>query len=481
MSRTLWIAALAVGVGTTFAAPSAPKMKGIWEPVNFTEDIAMYDAYFVTPDVGWVAGAKGTIVHTTDGGAHWTAQMGGDPQSDEWAVGMLRFIDEKHGWAVWDTGSEQRLLRTTDGENWTQIGRVPAHITDYAFISPTTGVVLSGGTILRTTDAGKTWAPAGQCQAKVEVDGLPRSLDCGLQALSFPTERIGYAIGAKGEAKVAFLMKTEDGGATWATSVSGSGVEPDAVAFVNPSQGWYRNRTSQAPEMFRTTDGGATWSESAGSPGARVRFADPEVGWAFYYRKWTFTTDGGAHWASRDLPLPAAVEGFSFPRRDRAYAVGQHGMIYRYRVVPATEQVAKTIEAPAMPGMDPALLETATRLDAQIGKLETDLAAAPSGQQDGAPAAALPAAFVQDVGDAESSVAFAATQATVVLTRQRNLNLLVTALEVAAQLPQELDGLRGQLAALKSVHDAAAAAAALTAIKQRSDTLRQLVRRVYQR
>jgi photosystem II stability/assembly factor-like uncharacterized protein len=502
MSRTTWIAAAALAAGTSFAAPAttpahparpqpvpaAPrsaalqKMKGIWEPVNYGDDIDLSSVYFVTPDVGWVSGAKGTILHTTDGGAHWTAQMGGDPAADEREIVMLRFIDETHGWGVWRNGQTARLLRTTDGERWVTVGAIPYYVTDYVFTSPAEGVAVDGGkTLVKTADGGKTWAPAAECAAKVEVDGLARNVECGLQALSFPTSRTGYAIGAKGAAKAAFLLKTDDGGATWSTSVSGTGVEPDAIAFVSETQGYYRNSTTAAPELFKTTDGGATWADTAGSPGARLRFADPEVGWAFNYRKWTFTTDGGMHWSSRELALPAAVEEWSFPRRDRAYVVGPHGMIYRYRVVPATEQVAKAIEVPAMPGLDPGLMDATTRLDAEIGKLDTDLAAF---QGAASADAAPPAAFVQDVGDAESSVAFAATQATVVLTRQRNLNLLVTALEVAAQLPRELDGLRGELTALKSVHDAAAAAAAaaaLTAIKERSETVRQLVQRVYQK
>ena len=493
MSRTVVRIATLLAFVHAIAAPApsvgTPNVKGIWEPVNFSEDIAMYDAYFVTPDVGWVAGAKGTILHTRDGGNHWSAQMGGDPQSDEWAVTMLRFIDEKHGWAVWETGSEQRLLHTTDGENWIQIGRVPAHITDYAFTSQLDGVLLHGRDILKTKDGGKRWEPTGQCQAKVEVDGLPRTLDCQLMALSFPTDRTGYAVGKNGANKGAFVMKTEDGGATWSTSVSGTGVEPVDIVFVNESQGYFRNESSSAGELFSTTDGGATWSAAAGSPGARIRFADPEVGWAFNSRKWTFTTDAGRHWASRDVPFPAAVEGFSFPRRDRAFVVGAHGMIFRYRIVPAAEQIAKGIGAPTMPGPDPGLMDATTQLGSQIGRLETDMGsfravgdASTPPPADGVPgSAALPDSFVQDVGDAEMTVGVAATQATVVLTRQRNLNLLVTAVEVAAELPQQLQGMRSDLRALKGVHGAAAAAAALTGLKQRVDAIQQTVRRIYQR
>lgn len=46
--------------------------------------------------------------------------------------------------------------------------------------------------------------------------------------------------------------------------------------------------------------------------------------------------------------MPAMVNAFAFPRRDRGYAVGDHGMIYRYRVVPVAEAPQGAIEAPLM-------------------------------------------------------------------------------------------------------------------------------------
>lgn len=43
---------------------------------------------------------------------------------------------------------------------------------------------------------------------------------------------------------------------------------------------------------------------------------------------------------------------FSIPSRRRAYAVGQHGMIYRYSVVPIEYTAKGMIDAPMMPGSD---------------------------------------------------------------------------------------------------------------------------------
>jgi hypothetical protein len=65
---------------------------------------------------------------------------------------MLRFLDQKHGWAV----QGPKLLGTSDGENWEQVGVVPgqyASMADYKFVSPKEGVALQGtggGAIYRT-------------------------------------------------------------------------------------------------------------------------------------------------------------------------------------------------------------------------------------------------------------------------------------------------------------------------------------------
>ena len=60
---------------------TAPRTKGVWEAVNFGEDIDLRDVFFVTPEIGYVSGNAGTLLKTTDAGASWTPLLGGDPQS----------------------------------------------------------------------------------------------------------------------------------------------------------------------------------------------------------------------------------------------------------------------------------------------------------------------------------------------------------------------------------------------------------------
>lgn len=68
----------------------------------------MNTAYFVDASAGWIVGAGGTVVHTSDGGQNWA-------QQDSNTVASLKavvFSDEANGWAV---GVQGTVIHTTNG------------------------------------------------------------------------------------------------------------------------------------------------------------------------------------------------------------------------------------------------------------------------------------------------------------------------------------------------------------------------------
>ncbi len=389
------------------AAAVQPKYKGIWEPVNYKENLQLTDVFFVSADVGWVTGAAGTILKTTDGGATWTAQLGGDPQSKEQPMRHLRFLDETHGWAF----QGGKLLRTTDGENWEQVWSFPDYTgyVDYMFTSETEAFALvvrwgASRYIWRTQDGGQTWKEVSICQTKMEVDGLMQEVGCRFLSVHFPSPNVGYAVGGEpmcgGCGGPPLIAKTQDGGGTWNISVGPGDFKTstlDKVFFIDESTGFVH--VAQGDKLYATTDGGQTWRGLVGSPSREIKFADPEVAWSFDGRTLSYTTDSGKRWFSRDLRFPANVNAFSLPRRDRAYVVGDHGMIYRYRVVPVTEEVAKSIPAPAMPGVDSPLDEQVEQLQGQVAALEEEVK---KEQGEAAPGAEQAAAQKEEAGGGEA-------------------------------------------------------------------------------
>lgn len=486
MQRACWAALLAgVWVGLVVASQTTPaQFKGVFEPVNYPEDLSFNDVYFVNVDVGYVAGQAGTILKTTSGGAKWDIQLGGDHESGATEIRDLRFIDEQHGWATQISGAGRgnaaALLRTTDGETWQQGGEIDKNYADLAFTSATTGVYVYGARIFMTEDAGKTWRPAATCQVKAEVEGLTRALDCEFYQVSFPSPAVGYALATHDSPNVVAVFKTTDQGRTWdvVSTMADENGRRGEIFFIDEATGYLRVYSNK---FFRSTDGGRTWAGVAGmsfEDNSEIRFADPEVGWAIGFR-WSgmttvshrtlvYTTSAGRQWASREIPLPAGVRAFSMPRRDRAYLVGEHGMIYRYRVVPAAESVTRAIAGPVMPVFETPLDDQIEKLDAELGALQP---AAPSGAGD-----AAAAAFTEQLAAVDATATAASTEAPRFAGKYRNLNLLLVGVQMSGDLLKQVQALKDSVHALAQGQGRqGAAAAALPDLRAKSKALVQMI------
>jgi photosystem II stability/assembly factor-like uncharacterized protein len=446
------------------AAQTRPQFKGIFEPINYPEDITLYDTVFVSADVGWVAGGTptlegGVILNTRDGGTTWTVQHG-DPQSSDDAVKSLRFLDERTGWAI----SKDKILHTRDGETWILAGTIHDNYVDYMFTSVTTGVYLgTSGDVRLTKNGGRSWDPVFQCAARVEVGGLTRATTCYWSRLQFLTSTLGYAVGYSYEATdLVFLGKTEDGGVNWTmTTARVTGKAEDAV-FIDEKTGYVRVGYWDSGQVFKTEDGGRTWTGMAASPGQGMAFADPEVGWAFGIKKLSFTTDGGRRWNSRQVAFPAEVTAFSLPRRDRGYVVGEHGMIYRYRVVPVAENVPKALAAPLMPIFDSPLDEQVETLERQIAGLDTT-------------------ATAEQLNAIETTLNAASTEAPQFTAKYRNLNMPAIGAQMIADFPGQLQGLRESFQKVKQERNTNSAAASLPDLRAKVHSTSQMVRTFFQK
>jgi photosystem II stability/assembly factor-like uncharacterized protein len=519
-----------VASATAAAEQSQVKYKGIWEPVSYQEDLKLLDVFFATADEGWVAGGRGensggVILHTSDGGTHWENQYG-DPASSDGGVRGIRFLDPTHGWAVQWTGHAASLLHTRDGKNWILSGTIPEHAKDYMFSSETNGVVIDGGRLLQTTDGGRRWIPVNQCEVSVQVDGLARRVNCTWVRVQFLTPTVGYAagfsvVGVSGAPvlRIVVLGKSTDGGATWALTTGEVTGDTQDAFFIDENTGYVR----AGDQLFKTTDGGQTWTGMAASPGDRLQFADPEVGWSHHYNQVSFTTDGGNRWNSREYPFPAHVETFSLPRRDRGYIVGDHGMIYRYRIVPQDYAAKGMLPAPLLSGIDSPLDVYVQQLVAQVNKISADVglppvntaapgtvptqsavagggftqntdpngaATAPDAaaggftqntDPNGSAATAGAGGFSQDVRQAQTTLYSVSTETPKFTSKYRNLNLLLAGLQMASQMTAQVQALQQSLQSLKYAKDPRSAAPSITKVQTSVASLLQLVQNAYQK
>ncbi len=521
--RAASIALLAMGtltIALQAQRPPAkqPAFKGIWEPISYTEDLDLHDVYFVTVDIGWVAGEAGTILQTKDGGDSWTVALGGDPASTEEPIQKLRFIDEHHGWAV----QGGKLLRTTDGENWEEYGVTPRRMGDYVFLSAQSGVAAGGvsdqstSQIFRTDDAGKTWNHVTQCEVKALISGVNQTVRCEIGRIQFPTTEVGYLVGKASCAGMGcggppMIGKTEDGGHSWTFKLGPGNITADLedVYFLDERTGFVHVKEAGTRKLYTTADGGETWRGVVSTPGAVMRFADPEVGWAFdvdWLAKMAVSVDGGKRWTTRQVRFPTYVLGWSFPRRDRAYVVGQKGLIFRYRVVPVSEPLkAGAIVAAAMPAFASSLDDEVVRLETLVTELGSSIEQLPVASESGGGDAATEPVFDESAAPPSVEELIAAPLSDFAgsccsksvnklnvllgavsqslptfLSKYKNMNLLVAGLRAYTELPDKYGDLRAALRAFKEAKDKESAQAALARVTAATRELQQATKAAFQ-
>lgn len=154
-----------------------------------------------------------------------------------------------------------------------------------------------------------------------------------LHAVYFVDGRRGFAVGGKGA-----LLATEDGGARWELRRAPSEDTLHDIFFTDERTGWVacersifllRTKEEHRSYLLKTEDGGASWRRVlvAGADVdarlVRVRFADREHGWAFGEMGALYaTSDGGETWARQRVPTRHLLLGGAFLDARRGWLVG---------------------------------------------------------------------------------------------------------------------------------------------------------------
>ena len=179
-----------------------------WDEAAGLRGATLYDIKFISEDLGYAGGALGTLLQTQDGGESWQPLATG-LQSPIWAI---HFFDAMTGligagFTPWqnDNLSSGKIMRTEDGgKTWGLVHQGKARISDFSFVTPDVGYAAGvGGTLLKTSDGGRSWTPGGKVPLKAIVN-----------AIEFETPSCGLAIGNGGRAYV-----TQDGGQTWPLAI----------------------------------------------------------------------------------------------------------------------------------------------------------------------------------------------------------------------------------------------------------------------
>jgi photosystem II stability/assembly factor-like uncharacterized protein len=318
---------------------------------------------FANRNVGWAVSSTGHVLHTTDGGAHWTRQSVQRAARPWWSFYDVQALSVRQAWiggqrdAAKDPSPEGLLRTTNGGATWKRVkAGLGGTVHRVFFSSPSNGWILGEeGAVMHTSDGGAHW----RRQPSLTSDG-------SLQDLAFADSRNGWAVSrtwmpssgtvyrttdggahwvsqrktsndlawvqALTRSKVVvggaggFLSRTADGGTTWRSRMRvAAGLAGDlrALQFIYATTGWAAGTSG---EIIKTTDGGRSWTAQRSATTQNVNdidFLDATDGWAVGDAGViVHTADGGATWAPQSSGVTDNLTGVSFVDTQHGWAVG---------------------------------------------------------------------------------------------------------------------------------------------------------------
>ncbi|MFD3652956.1 oxidoreductase [Streptomyces sp. NPDC058620] len=274
----------------------------------------------VSRSSAWVAGSKGTVLRTSDGGRNWRDVS--PPGAGELEFRDVEAFDSRRAVVLAiGEGEASRVFRTGDGgATWTESFRntdARAFYDCLTFFDHRHGLAMSDPVdgrfrILSTDDGGRSWKvlpPAGMPAAQPGEAGFAASGQC---LVSSGPKDVWLATGGAATARV---LHSADRGLTWTASES-------TIPAGDPARGVFalafRDRThgiavggdyradQQSPQSSAvTSDGGRGWHQSAATPPAYRS----GVAWLPHSRSGALavgptgtdlTLDGGRTWRTVD-------------------------------------------------------------------------------------------------------------------------------------------------------------------------------------
>ncbi|MGP4007124.1 WD40/YVTN/BNR-like repeat-containing protein [Streptomyces sp. 4N124] len=285
-----------------------------------TTDVRFRGLAAVNRGTAWLAGSKGTVLRTTDGGASWRNVS--PPGAAELEFRDVEAFDARRAVVLAiGEGEASRVYRTEDGgATWTESFRntdARAFYDCMTFFDRRHGLALSDPVdgkfrILSTSDGGRSWTVLPDTGMPAALDGEFGFAASGQCLVAAGPKDVWLATGGGAHARV---LHSADRGRTWtATDTPIPAGDPArgvfALAFRDRTHGLavggdYRADQASPQAAARTADGGRSWQPAAQPPPAYRSGAT----WLPYSRTAALavgptgtdlTTDAGRTWRTVD-------------------------------------------------------------------------------------------------------------------------------------------------------------------------------------
>ena len=317
--KTVLAIIFVLAAGQTFYSQSG------WNPIKGDSASDLVAVYFTSSERGFVAGDKGYLAQTTSGGRIWTRQTIDTVEN----INEIYFRNEKNGYVV---AGKKMFLTDDAGRSWREIkiydpknfrNAVPEFLS-VRFADKKRGLIVGSlinkdneivdSLVMRTDDGGETWA-------RIIV---PSKLE--LFHLDFVNNSRGWIVGDKG-----LILTTQDGGVNWRKQNSGTSNTLFNVDFRDSFEGY---AVGGKGTILRTEDGGENWEAVRSSfPNTflRVDFADDKNGWIVGYGGTILRSgDKGKTWIKQESRTKENLYGL-FMLKKYGWAVGAKGAVVQYQ------------------------------------------------------------------------------------------------------------------------------------------------------
>jgi photosystem II stability/assembly factor-like uncharacterized protein len=314
-----------------------------WIPQTSNSTVSLRGVSAADDKVVWASGTGGTYLHTTDGGATWSANK--VPGAEALDFRGIRAIDARTVYLMSSgAGDKSRIYKTTDGgANWNLQFTNPdakGFFDSIAFWDAANGIVLGdalGGSaeVRVTSDGGAHWERRTTPPALDKEGSFAASNTClFLRGKS----EVYFITGGPGAARV---FHSKDRGRTW--TVAKTPMRSDSasagifsIAFRDARHGIivggdYARDKEDRQNIAVTTDGGATWTAPAGGPkGFRsaVAYLPDTKAWVVTGTSGSdVSTDDGRSWKTFDS---GSYNAMNFISSRAGWAVGARGRVARF-------------------------------------------------------------------------------------------------------------------------------------------------------
>lgn len=288
-----------------------------WDKQKITPIGEFSDLHFIDSTTGWVVGSEEKVLKTTDGGNTWTILHDGGFLS----YSAVHFTDQINGWVIsnfYGLGGRGYIFHTDDGGlTWNeQLTEYTVYYRNIFFLNANIGWVVGGDTILKTVNGGVTWVEQEQ-----QTSG-------GFYDIFFLDSNTGWIVGNG-------IIKTEDGGTTWVEQLHDDTLKLRSVFFTDLNTGWATGwATGFSGIILHTSDGGTTWEAQYNGTVMlhNIGFSDARTGFVFgSFGNFLHTTNGGETWIRQYSGTPNSVSSVQFIDGITGYALADGLAILKIR------------------------------------------------------------------------------------------------------------------------------------------------------